>query len=269
MTSPDHTIHSVTDLTSGSPTVSGEQLYLDWRPDIERNLAAVARRHALSGSDADDFAAWATSRLIENDAAILRKFGGRSSVSTYLAVVISNLLHDFRNSIWGRWRPSAAAMRLGPIGVRLEELIIRDACPVRDAIGILRSSGAVESDAQLSQWAARLSRRINDRDVPIENAAEHLTDERADSVAVTEERDRVLLALRQAIEHMPAEDRLITKMRFWDNYPIADIATALHLAPKPLYRRIEGIARRLHGTLTRHGIAKSDVLELLAEDRLW
>lgn len=207
--------------------VTGEQLYLETRFTIERTIAAACRHHVLSGNDAEDFSAWVTARLIENDAAILRKFGGQASMSTYLAVVINNLLHDYRNAIWGRWRPSAAAVRLGAAGIRLEELIIRDGCPIRDAIGILPSGGVVA------------------------------------------ERDGVLLALRDAIVQLPAEDRLITRMRFWDSRSVADIASALNVEPKPLYRRIEGIARRLHGTLTRHGIAKSDVLELLAEDGPW
>src|SRR5215212_7376883 len=93
---------------------------------IDRIIAVTARRNALGGADAEDFGAWTKGRLVEGDYAILRKFNQRSSLATYLTVVITNLLRDYRNSRWGRWRPSAEARRCGPVAVRLEELLYRD-----------------------------------------------------------------------------------------------------------------------------------------------
>ena len=90
-----------------------EQLFLAHLGVIERIIAAMARRHALVGDDADDFASWTRTRLIENDYAILQKFAGRSSMSTYLTVVVANLFRDYRVQQWGRWRSSVAAKRLG------------------------------------------------------------------------------------------------------------------------------------------------------------
>jgi len=45
--------------------------------------------------------------------ALLAKFEGRSSLRTFLTVVIQRLFLDHRISAWGKWRPSAEARRGG------------------------------------------------------------------------------------------------------------------------------------------------------------
>ena len=86
--------------------VDPERTFLDNLVTIDRVIAVITRRHSLSAAEAEEFASWARARLIDGNYAVLRKFGGRSSLATYLSVVIGNLFLDYRNSIWGRWRPS-------------------------------------------------------------------------------------------------------------------------------------------------------------------
>lgn len=243
--------------------------FLEWIPAIDRAIAGVTRRHALAAGDADDFSAWARTRVTENDFAIVRKFAGRSAVSTYLAVVISNLLHDYRNAKWGRWRPSAAAQRMGPVGIRLEEMIVRDRCPVREAIAMLRSAGAAETEGELARMSAQIAKRVSDVDVTIEHASELAAPGGADVAARSEERARVVDALHRAVNALPDEDRLITHMRFWGGLSVVEVARLLRVESKPLYRRLEGIEKRLNAMLQRYGVAESDVRELLAEDTVW
>ena len=273
MTPPDPTAdlpRSTTPDTLDAPTrLAREARFLAWLPTIERVIAVTSARHALDGHEKDEFATWATARLIQNDYAIIAKFGERASVATFLSVVVGNLLRDYRNSVWGRWRPSAAALRMGPIGVRLEELIVRDKCAVREAINIVRSAGATESEARLTQMAAQLARRVTDSDVPLEHASDQPASLRADGVASSDERARITQVLRAALDELPDEDRLITRLRFWDGVSVADIARVLHMEQKPLYRRVEGILRRLMGILTRYKVSEADVLDLLAEETLW
>ena len=57
---------------------------------------------------------------------IIDRFEGRSSLRTYLTVVISRMLLDWRNSKYGKWRPSKAALSLGEHAVDLERLMSRD-----------------------------------------------------------------------------------------------------------------------------------------------
>src|SRR5437870_13909457 len=58
---------------------------------IERIINFVAARRRLRASDADEFASNVKLKLVENDYAILRKFQGRSSLRTYLTIVIQRL----------------------------------------------------------------------------------------------------------------------------------------------------------------------------------
>ena len=91
--------------------LAGEALFLSQLDVIERVISFVCVRHHLPGSDADDFGSHVKLRLIESDYAILKKFEGRSSLRTYLTVVIQRLFLDYRISAWGKWRPSAEAKR--------------------------------------------------------------------------------------------------------------------------------------------------------------
>jgi hypothetical protein len=101
-----------------TPDTDLERMFLAALPIMERIVAVQVQRHALSASDAEDFASWARARIIGDDYAVLRSFGGRSSLKTYLTAVFINLFRDYRNEAWGRWRPSAAATRLGPVSIR-------------------------------------------------------------------------------------------------------------------------------------------------------
>src|SRR5580765_7001368 len=139
-------------MTSSAVTTTGsnpESVFLANLALIDRLIALIARRHALSASDAEEFGAWAREKIIDCDYAVIRKFGGRSSLSTYLTTVLVNLFRDFRNARWGRWRPSAEAKRRGPIGIRLEELIYRDGHPLRESVQILQALGAQFSETDL------------------------------------------------------------------------------------------------------------------------
>jgi hypothetical protein len=68
---------------------------------IERVIGVVCRRSRIFGADAEDFASTTRLALIENDYAILRKYEGRSSLATFLGVVVQRLF-----SIRGRKRPA-------------------------------------------------------------------------------------------------------------------------------------------------------------------
>jgi RNA polymerase sigma factor for flagellar operon FliA len=220
----------------------------------------------LSDADVDEFGSWAKARLIDHDYAILRKFGGRSSLNTYLSVVLANLLKDFCNSRWGRWRPSAAARRIGPLAVRFETLVYRDGYPTREAVEVLKTEGAAESD--LRTLAVRIPVRAPAREVSLETAADvpwaqEQADMRIRQAEEGAEEARIRRIVQTALSELPAEDQILVRMRFWEDFSIADIARALHLEPKPLYRRLEGIQATLGTLLERRGIGREEVAAIL------
>ena len=67
----------------------------------------------------------------------------------------------------------------------------------------------------------------------------------------------------QAMASMEPEDRLILKMRFWHAAKVPDIAAALHIDQKKLYKRIDRLIAALRDALLRAGISREDIGDLL------
>ena len=65
-------------------------------------------------------------RLVENDYAVLRAYEARSKFETFISIVVQRMALDFRIHMWGKWHASAEAKRLGPLAIRLEELLLRN-----------------------------------------------------------------------------------------------------------------------------------------------
>ena len=254
-------------MTSSAVTTGSnpESIFLANLAQIDRLIALIARRHALGASDAEEFGAWAREKIIDCDYAVIRKFGGRSSLSTYLTTVLVNLFRDYRNARWGRWRPSAEAKRRGPIGIRLEELIYRDGHSLREAVQILQAVGTPLSDTDLVRLATALPVRRGQNEVSIESAeatsiADHPVSEHdTDDILVLE------TLLHSLVASLPAEDALIMRMRFWSEMSVADIARTLQVEQKPLYRRLDSIQGKLRTALESRGVDRKRAIEILGD----
>ncbi len=241
-------------------------------PLIERVVSSLARRKGLSRDEEDDFRSWLRVRLLEDGDAVLAKFGGRCRLSTYLTTVVHNLFRDYRIAKWGKWRPSAAARRLGTVAMRLETLLWRDGIGFDEAVEMLRRNHGVRaSPAELADLAARLPPREPRRFEGDE------TLERLPAPADPERRvrDRELAATARRIEDglgqglaaLPAEDRLILKMWVQDDLTVAAIARLLGLDQKPLYRRLEALLAGLRRHLEADGLTRREVGEVVDSRR--
>jgi DNA-directed RNA polymerase specialized sigma24 family protein len=78
-----------------------EALYNQQLAMIKRIAGNIAHRNHRNADDCEEFVQIVSVRLWENDYAILRKFEGRSSMSTYLTTVIARLYNEWRVSEWG------------------------------------------------------------------------------------------------------------------------------------------------------------------------
>src|SRR4051812_17572740 len=128
--------------------VNYEQFFLSQLPVVDKVTGHVCRRNHLRDADAEEFASEVKLHLIQNDYAVLRRFQQRSSLQTYLTVVVQRLFVNYRNRLWGRWRPSADASRLGPIAVQLERLIVRDGWSFEEAQEQLRINHQVQQTCE-------------------------------------------------------------------------------------------------------------------------
>ena len=251
--------------------LNSEDIFLEHLDLIEKVASIAARKHGLWGADEEDFASWVKIKLMEDDYAVLRKFRGDSSVRTFIASVVVRYSHAYSRELRGRWRPSAAAERLGPPAPELETLVWRDGYTVAQAGEKLRTAGHTTlSDGELARLLARLPERAPLRPVevaadPVLNAAAGL--QGADGgVAAAEERTRhgeVMDALRRAMERMAPTDQMILRMHFGDGYSLAHVARALRLEQKPLYRRIDRLRERLREYLEAEGVSATVLREVL------
>ena len=245
-----------------------EAEFLKHLPLVDSIVSFVCQRHKLTRSEAEDFRSDVRLRLVEHDYEVFRRFQQRSSLRTYLTIVIQRLYLDYRNHLWGKWRPSAEARRLGPIAIRLETLMSRDGLPFDHACELMRTNeGVMATESDLAEIAIRLPLRQR-RAVVGEEVLEGTPSAGPfdDRVLSKERRDaarRISHALAGAVKSLGDQDRLILRLRFQEDLSVADIARVLHLERKPLYRRFESLLDRLHESLEAAGISRLEATEIL------
>lgn len=238
-----------------------EALYLQHRALIDRTVDQVCRRHHVKPADLDDFRSVTHLHIIDKDYAVLRAYQGRAEIAAFLQAVVRRLFQDWRNATWGRWRPSAAARREGPVAVQLEMLAGRDRRPIGEAIEMLRTNhGVAETTAELEALAARLPLRpvrsftSDDALAVMPDAAERA---RPDAAFADEDIARVSAALDAALAALPPDDRLLLRMRFEGDAPVSRISRVLGVPQHPLYRRLDRLLREMRASLERDGVTES------------
>ncbi len=194
--------------------VDYQRLFLDHLDLVDQIVRTTGRRRHLAPHEQDDLSSFVHLSLIENDYAILRKFQGRSSYWTYLAAVIERLSLDFCIELWGRWRPSTMAERLGPEAVLLERLVTRDGHPLEEALELARTNHAVtQSHAELRAIWAQLPARARPTEVAEEAAADVPAEESAeadvDDAGRKADVERLERALASALAQCSDQERVL------------------------------------------------------------
>jgi RNA polymerase sigma factor (sigma-70 family) len=239
---------------------------------VEKLVRFVARRRHLSAPDAEEFASFVHLKLIDKDFAIFRKFEGRSSINTYLAVVIERLGLDFCVAKWGKWRPSAQARRLGTVAILLEQLLVRDGITFDEAVGTLQTNhGVGDTRAELYTLLLQLpirSPRHTNGDEPNPHVTFAAPRDGARDFDDRHEIERVQAALIEALAVLPPEDREIVALRFERALPVSEIALALGVGGKPLYRRLQQIIRRLRTEMLGRGIDEAAIAQIIGHPTL-
>jgi RNA polymerase sigma factor (sigma-70 family) len=245
-----------------------EALFLEQLPVIERVIGWVCSRRGLRGADAEDFASTVKMRFVENDYEILAKYEGRSSLKTYLTSVINRIYFDFQVRRFGKWRSSAAARRMGPIAVRLEQLVYRDGLTFDEACAVLEGDprlGMTRDELHLVfvRLPRRQSRRVEAHQLepaPLDGAGAAVARAERQELA-----DRVFRAVRCSVARLPARDRIFLRLVFQSGLNVANAARALRADQKALYRKKVEILDRLRADLEAKEVREEDVQELLAD----
>lgn len=267
-------VESIGDASPEAVPAGPERLFVSNLALVDRVVAYICRRHGVAGADADDFGSLVKLKLLENDYEVIRKFQGKSTFATYLTTVITRLFLDDRNRRWGKWRPSAEAKRLGPVAVELESLLTRDGLPFESAWERLKNVPEVDGNrAALFALSRKLPQRANRRFLGEEamaglatvgsEAEEHVLTREARPVA-----QKTQAELARALGGLAPRDRLVLKMRFEDSFSVAEIARALGMEQKLLYRRIENLLKGLKKALEDAGLKAKEIEKVIGREGL-
>jgi RNA polymerase sigma factor (sigma-70 family) len=240
---------------------------------IERAIARVCREVRLDGAAAEDFASSVRLAFLKDDCAILRSFEGRSSLPSFLTIVVRRLFIDERR-LEGRWYSSAEAQRRGPAAVQLERLIMRDRLPFAEAVEIVRRDHAEVTAQELEQFAAVLPPRVpRPVVVPVLEgdedrfAGDATAADLVDALDVERRSQKANDAVRAVMAEFTLEDRVILRLRFTGNASIVSIARGLGLQQRPLYRRLESLLARLRAALEAAGVDAASAGDLIGFPR--
>ena len=255
------------------PASRGRALLETNYPLIQKKLHHLSRRSGLPEHEAEEFRSWTLIRLVEDDYRILASWEGRSTLPTFLTVVLTNLMRDYRTHVWGKWRPTASAKRLGKDAVLLEQLCGRDGLSLDEAIERMWSEhGVTLSRAELEQIATSLPRRLERRRVGEEELLRIPVDGRVESRiedaerSRTEEQLRVLLA--PLLRSLSAEDQLLLKLHYWDGLSMAAISPLLGRPQRELYSVRDKCLKMIRRNLEAAGLKPERARELLGCSRL-
>ncbi|HEX6042473.1 sigma-70 family RNA polymerase sigma factor [Longimicrobium sp.] len=228
----------------------------------------LCRNSGIQGADAEDFVTWLKIRLIENEYAVIRKFRGESGIKTYLTTVVTRQLFAYLREQRGRWRPSAAAERLGPPADELERLVHHDGYSLAQAGEKLRTEGLTTlSDTELARLLAQIPDRdpLRPREVSsdavLESADAARADDRVAAAEAQARHDDLRRRVQRVLQQLSPEEQNIVRLYFQEGCSAADVARALNVDQKPLYRRIPRLKQRLLELLEREGISGGSFLD--------
>jgi RNA polymerase sigma factor (sigma-70 family) len=239
---------------------SPEQLAL-----LDSVIRRISGFRRLNPEDAKDFRQAVHLRLAERHYDVFDRFSGRSSLQTYLFVVVRRMLLDWQNHVFGKWRPSVAAIRLGPLAVRLERLIDRDGYSADQAIEQLRSCQAELDPSDLRGLAIGLPVRRRRQIVATELSAMNQTVDFDDPVEQRHRSCEAALqqaALVRALAGLAGEDRQLIELRYTRQLTVREVARHLRAEPKALYRRFDRILTVLRARLVEHGMTSPIAVDI-------
>lgn len=244
-------------MQSVTPAPSPEDLAL-----LDRVARSVARARRLTPADTDDFAQTVHVRMAERRYDVFERFEGRASLRTYLTVVVARLLKDWQNHEYGKWRPSAAAVRLGSAAVMLDRLLNRDGVPVHEAVRMVAGC-ANRSEGDVSALSDLLPRRTKRRHVPLELAGQHeaLSVDPLSAAADGRAQTAARRALAQALADIAAADARLFVERYVGQRTVAALAKAEQIDPKLLYRRFDRIRKTLRARVVAQGVLAASSAE--------
>lgn len=243
-----------------------ERLFLDNLALIDRIVGSTCRRNRLTKEESEDFASVVKLKLLADDYGVLRKFTGKCNASLrgYLIAVVQHTYQDHRNHLWGKWRPSAEARRLGPLAVKLDTMLHRDGLTLDEACALAAPGDREEMQRLASKLPRRAKRHMED----VQELEQVPSGDRSPEAALIDrERETVGEALErvlaEALEGLKPEDKLLLHLRLEQHLSLASVAKAYGVDPRHVYRRWELLIKQLRTRLEKSGYGHSQIAWIL------
>jgi RNA polymerase sigma factor (sigma-70 family) len=254
-----------------SVTVStSEEFLLANLEQINAIALGVYRRSGMTPDLAEDFASSVRIRLIENDYALLRRFNaGKGSLESFITTIVKSMIAAESRRTYGKWRPSTAAERWGPIALELEKLLYREGHDLSHTLEMLLAKHPTVTRQELQAIAQQLPPRMGRRQsISLDAVAHSLSDDTdADALVIASERrhlsQRVATIVRQRLERLESADRLLLQLLYGTGTNLQTIARILGSDATRLYPRRDALLRDLRERLLEAGIGATEALDLI------
>lgn len=211
---------------------------------------------------------------------VLREFGGRAGVRTYLTAIIARQAVEMIRKKRGRRHDEEKVRRWGRTGMLLYQRVIRDNVPVEQVSREMAESGDNRHTlAELQDILANVRGALAGGRSPgsgggvvyeggVTGENEYIVpDTRGDpfSQALTLEREeRIRDILHDILESLTGEERLLIRLRFPVREgdapaPVEQIARVFSIQPKAVYKRLARLMEKCRSQLAGYGVNIDDI----------
>lgn len=229
----------------------------------------------MDAETAEDFRSSALLKLMAKDFHVFQQFQGKASLAGYLSTVLNTHLLNYRDKVWGKWRPSTAACRLGQDAVLMERLLTRDAYSFSETIQIMKTNYRVKlSEDKLHSLAKKLPVRLN-LDIQGGDQVEFLNSEggnqekNPDNQKLTLLSETITSILVSEFQTLAHEDRTILRLHFLKGITIATISKSTGKDQKRLYLRVSKLVKQLRIRLEKEGIDGDTIKTAFGSDHFF
>jgi RNA polymerase sigma factor (sigma-70 family) len=224
---------------------------------LDSVIAALTRSRRMRAEDAEDFRQTVYVRLAQRGGGPFSHFEGRSSLRTYVNVVVYRMLLDWQNHQYGKWRPSVAATRRGSVAVMLERLTSRDRLSIEQAIEQMRTQDPRLAPRELRALADTQPMRPRRQLVQGDEVLMAQRVDFEDPLEQAQKQHMIFLRramLARALVALGRDERLLIWLRYRRRLTVREVAGRIDAHPKSLYRRFDRILLTIRRQLIAEGV---------------
>lgn len=222
-------------------------------------------------------------RLADDNYRVIREFRGQAKITTYITVIISNIVIDTVRKHRGRDRSGERARKMGVIGEQLHDLVLgkgydlHDACEsirvtfghsitleqAGEMVAAMQGRSKTQVESVSSTWdGVRLTTFVDEEGVI---TVPDTTSDPEQRLGEQQREQRAAYAVGEVMEGLSGEERLMLTMRYpvhdgEEPKDISEIAAVFNCTAKAADGRIRRILTRCREVLLKKGVGLKDLV---------